>query len=562
MARVSATLALRHFQTLYTRGVVGNLADSQLLHRFVDGGGLDREDAFAALVDRHGPMVRRSAAGCSPPRPTRKTHSRPSSSCWRGRPARCVRPSRSALAPRRDRPHGTGGRRRGPAAVAGGAGDGGTAALLRAPRRGGRRDPPGAGRGDRPPALRYREPILACELEGTSRQDAVLGSGSPRGRFPAGWPGAGGCCGIGRRDAASRRGGGGTRCGDLGRRGGHDLARSPRRFRRSPGAPVRVGRGRDRDHPGGGDLAGSGSARDPEGEHVEAPGRRDGLDRRGGCLSAGLAWAAGVGRLAVSNEAGTSRPLPAGADDRPSANRATIRGRVVDEHDRPVPGAEVLAWAFTPLEAGTTAGPDGHFARRINRPTVRGASLLARSADGDRLGILRLDYDCPVGAAESPVRITLKPARRIAVRVFHAKQGLVPDVPVEAASTAEIYARAATSLEGLATLRIPADARVEWIYAVKPGLGCDYAEFGSRDPKPEPRRGRRRAPRPCRPDARSRADGPHQGAGRRGPADRRHGVRALAAQEGRPVQRGQRLQPVECLRPPAPTAWPRSTGCR
>src|SRR5262249_11506230 len=49
----------------------------------------------------------------------------------------------------------------------------------------------------------------------------------------------------------------------------------------------------------------------------------------------------------------------------------------------------------------------------------------------------------------------------------------------------EIYARAATNPEGLATLRIPADARVEWIYAVKSGLGCDYAEFGSRGPKPE-----------------------------------------------------------------------------
>ena len=203
------------------------------------------------------------------------------------------------------------------------------------------------------------------------------------------------------------------------------------------------------------------------------------------CLSAGLAWAAGVGMIAVSNEAGTSRPLPAGADDRPSATRATIRGRVVDEHDQPVPGAEVLALAFTPLEAGTTAGPDGHFALRTNRPTAHGASLLARSADGDRLGVLRVGYDRPVRDSDAPVRITLKPARRIAVRVAHAKQGLVPDVPVEAASTAEIYARASTNPEGLATLRIPADARVEWIYAVKSGLGCDYAEFGSRGPKPE-----------------------------------------------------------------------------
>src|SRR5262249_32620192 len=154
-------------------------------------------------------------------------------------------------------------------------------------------------------------------------------------------------------------------------------------------------------------------------------------------------------------------------------------GLVVDEHDKPVPGAEVLTWAFTPLEAGTTTGPDGHFALRINRPTARGASLLARSADGDRLGILRLGYDRPEVAADAPARIILQPARRIAVRVAPSKQGLVPGVPVEAAGTAEIYDRAATNPGGLATLRIPADARVEWIYAVKPGLGCDYAEFGS-----------------------------------------------------------------------------------
>ena len=195
------------------------------------------------------------------------------------------------------------------------------------------------------------------------------------------------------------------------------------------------------------------------------------------CLSAGLAWAAGVGMIAVSSEAGTSRPLPAVADDRPSATRATIRGLVVDEHDQPVRrrGPDL---GVHPLEAGTTAGPDGHFAIRTNRPTAHGASLLARSADGDRLGILRLSYGRPEGAAKPPVRIILKPARRIAVRVVHAKQGLVPDIPVEAASTAEIYGRAATNPEGVATLRIPADARVEWIYAVKPGLGCDYAEFG------------------------------------------------------------------------------------
>jgi RNA polymerase sigma factor (sigma-70 family) len=49
---------LRHLRTLFDVGTVGSLTDAQLLHRFLARDGEGAEMAFAALVERHGPMVR------------------------------------------------------------------------------------------------------------------------------------------------------------------------------------------------------------------------------------------------------------------------------------------------------------------------------------------------------------------------------------------------------------------------------------------------------------------------------------------------------------------------
>jgi hypothetical protein len=49
----------RHLRTLFDVGAVGGLTDGELLSRFASGGGEAAELAFAALVERHGPMVLR-----------------------------------------------------------------------------------------------------------------------------------------------------------------------------------------------------------------------------------------------------------------------------------------------------------------------------------------------------------------------------------------------------------------------------------------------------------------------------------------------------------------------
>ncbi len=56
MAGITTGVVLRQLQALFDRGSIGGLGDGQLLDRFA----VHRdEDAFAALVERHGPMVLR-----------------------------------------------------------------------------------------------------------------------------------------------------------------------------------------------------------------------------------------------------------------------------------------------------------------------------------------------------------------------------------------------------------------------------------------------------------------------------------------------------------------------
>src|ERR1700734_3835408 len=48
----------RHLRTVFAAGAVGSLSDGRLLERFLAGrGDDDSASAFAALVERHGPMV-------------------------------------------------------------------------------------------------------------------------------------------------------------------------------------------------------------------------------------------------------------------------------------------------------------------------------------------------------------------------------------------------------------------------------------------------------------------------------------------------------------------------
>src|SRR5262245_6438788 len=59
MSGNSANEALRQIQELYGPGTSGALSGAELVERYLTRAGSGREDAFAVLVQRHGPMVLR-----------------------------------------------------------------------------------------------------------------------------------------------------------------------------------------------------------------------------------------------------------------------------------------------------------------------------------------------------------------------------------------------------------------------------------------------------------------------------------------------------------------------
>ena len=63
VSKVPSRAAMRHMSTLFEVGLVAGLTDGQLLERFTTRGGVGAEAAFAALVERHGPMVLRVCRG-------------------------------------------------------------------------------------------------------------------------------------------------------------------------------------------------------------------------------------------------------------------------------------------------------------------------------------------------------------------------------------------------------------------------------------------------------------------------------------------------------------------
>jgi RNA polymerase sigma-70 factor (ECF subfamily) len=59
MAIEPITDARTQLQTLFDNGVMGSSTDGELLERFLNAEDAPAEAAFAALVERHGPMVLR-----------------------------------------------------------------------------------------------------------------------------------------------------------------------------------------------------------------------------------------------------------------------------------------------------------------------------------------------------------------------------------------------------------------------------------------------------------------------------------------------------------------------
>ncbi|WP_165248603.1 sigma-70 family RNA polymerase sigma factor [Paludisphaera soli] len=468
MSRPAADRTARRIQGLCDSGMLGAWSDGRLLGRFADGEGVEREDAFAALVLRHGPMVlgvcrRMLGGGADADDAFQAVFLVLARKAGSLRDAECVGAWLRVAAVRTAREC----RRH----------------LLRL------RDREGAPLDDRPAANfdadrfelramldeelgrlpgRYREAIQLCELDGVPRREAASRLGLAEGTLSS-------RLARGRsllRDRLARRG---LAVGGLG------VVMTPdARSATLPDAALRLALNAIPTRAATGTVSEAVASLAEGVLAMLALSRWMSLVKTGALLAslalgAGLAW--GYSGLGTPPTAAALPPAPSA-----SSGPEIARGMVVGEAGEPVAGARVLINAYSPTEIRGATAPDGSFAIETEDRVVDGRSILVQADDG-RVGAFAYGDDVPRARASESVRIVVKPGRAIRARVADASGEPVAGAGVEVVARQRIVAHAETGADGVARLIVPEADEVRWIVAQKAATGLDYAEFGDHDYK-------------------------------------------------------------------------------
>jgi len=468
----SANDLVRWIRTLHEHGAVGGFSDARLVARFVSRDGVDREDAFSALVYRHGPMVQRVC---------RRMLSDPADAddafqavflvlARKAGSLRRVEDLKSWLYGVAVRTSLEARKRR---------------ARLQAREGAPLGDAPAATARDEPFELRalldeelnklpnrLREPLLLCELEGISRQEAARRLGLPEGTLSS-------RLARGRsllRDRLTRRG---VAVGALGA-----IFPAPAKAAAPADASLRLAlKYAARDASAGTVPAAVASLAEGVLLMIQAAKLKTILLATStlvaACLTAGL-----VAGLA-SPPAEAPRKVVAQAVKPPKKDKPSeplmARGVVVDEAGNPVAGAEVRINAYEPGERSAVTGPDGAFAIPAPDKGLDGRVILVDANDGRERGAFKYGFNLTSAKSREPVRIVVKPSREIAVHVVDSNNAPIEGAAVEAVDYYYAVAHATTGADGAASVRVPANAKVSMIVAQKGGAGLDYAEFGEFD---------------------------------------------------------------------------------
>lgn len=421
---------VRWLGSLYENGAIGGLSDARLIERFISREGTDREDAFSALVYRHGPMVQRVCRRMlSDPADAddvfqavflvlarkagsfRRVDNLPS---WLYSVA--VRTSLEA----RKRSAKLKAREGAPL-------DDSLATVAR--------DETFELRALLDEELnrlpnRFRKPLLLCELEGLSRQDAARRLGLPEGTLSS-------RLARGRsllRNRLTRRG---VTAGALG-----SMFPPTAKAAGALDASLR--------------LALKFTARDtaPGTVPVAVASLAEGVLAMlqaaklktillasstliAACLTAGLV----AGRASPPAEAPSK--VAARAADGPR-EPLQARGVVVDESGSPVAGAEVRIDAFRPGETRGVTDQTGAFTIPAPAEKLYGRLVLVNAGDGGKLGLFNYEYDLTRAAAEAPVRIVVRPSREIVVHAVDVNKAPIEGAVVEVVGDHYAVAHAAT----------------------------------------------------------------------------------------------------------------------
>jgi beta-lactamase regulating signal transducer with metallopeptidase domain len=201
------------------------------------------------------------------------------------------------------------------------------------------------------------------------------------------------------------------------------------------------------------------------------------------CLAAGLLAACTAGAVVCAGGEPAKDNKPAtkeakAADAAVDVSKAVIEGMVVDEAGKPVAGAVVdvhRATVLPDLPSVRTAA-DGSFRLVLDTASARYHFVTASAEEGARQGIY--EFHDTVLPQTAQARIVVKPSRKMTVRVTDAAKKPVAGaaVGVLEGSSGRLLTHAETDAHGAVSLRVPRDAQVFQVVALKPKVGFDYFE--------------------------------------------------------------------------------------
>lgn len=164
----------------------------------------------------------------------------------------------------------------------------------------------------------------------------------------------------------------------------------------------------------------------------------------------------------------------ASAQPSPSDETVTITGRVVDEKDQLLADIEVEAFAHKQRPMARSDA-SGQFTLAVPKDKAGSLALRAKTGDASRQGFYQFDT---IDESRPTAKLVLRPVRTIEVNVIDGEQR-----PVERASVAamtywfDTMSEAVSDRTGHAVLLVPADAGLQYVWAMKPDVGLDYFAF-------------------------------------------------------------------------------------
>jgi RNA polymerase sigma factor (sigma-70 family) len=177
-----------------------------------------------------------------------------------------------------------------------------------------------------------------------------------------------------------------------------------------------------------------------------------------------------------------------------------IQGKVTDEMGDPFPGANVQILGGSERFAPVITDQQGRFAIPLPASSLEAmgfrVTLRASTPRGERQALIPI-MTAADAQRSRPHTLVLRAASEIDVRVQDQAGQPVPEAWVEALESGGLPITAGlTNAEGILRLRIPLEALVGWFVGLKPGVGFDFVENRSPIPRDYPGIVKKKGPAP------------------------------------------------------------------